>query len=94
VEGHILDNLLLLVNLALGDRHILLCLEIEFGRISIRSPNALACSGVRFDIDNVSDCDALLLDGFVNAGVQAQLLGALGGLQADDKVANRASVST
>lgn len=94
VEGHILDDLLLLVDFALGNGHILLCLKVEFGRIGVGSADSLACSGVCFDVDNVSDCDALLLDGFVDARIQAQLLGALGRLQSNDQMANCASVST
>ena len=94
VEGHILDNFLLLVDVALGDGYVLLGLEVEFGRIGVGSADSLARSGVCFDVDNVSNRDALLLDGLVDAGVQAKLLGALGGLQSDNKMANCASVST
>ena len=41
MECDILDDFLLLVDIALGDRNVLLSLEIEFRRIRIRPSNSL-----------------------------------------------------
>jgi hypothetical protein len=41
VEGDILDHLLLLVHVTLGQRHILLRLQIKLGRKGIRSAHSL-----------------------------------------------------
>lgn len=41
VKSNVLDNLLLFMNISLGQRNILFCLEIVFSGICIASANAL-----------------------------------------------------
>lgn len=94
MQRHILDNFLLLVDLSLRHGHVFLSFKIELGGIGVGPSDTLAGSSIRFDVNDVSHGDSLLLNGFVDAGVQAQLLGALSGLQADDQMADRASVSS
>lgn len=93
MQSNILDNLLLLVNIALGHRHVLLSLKIELGGVSIRAADALDGAGVGLDVNDITQAHALLLDSFVNGGVQAELLRALCRLQHDDQVRDGAAVA-
>lgn len=94
VQRHVLDHLLLLVHVALGHRHVLLGLEIKLRGVRVRAAHALDGTRVGLDVDDVAQAHALLLDGFVDGRVQAQLLCALGRLQHHDEVRNRAAVAT
>lgn len=94
VQRHILDDFLLLVDLSLRYGHVFLSFKIELGGVGVGPSDTLAGSSIRFDVNDVSHGDTLLLDSLVDAGVQAQLLGTLGGLQTDDEMADRASVSS
>ena len=82
------------MDFSLRYRHVFFGFKIELSRVGIRSPNSLAGTGVGFKVDNVSDGDSLLLNGFVDTGVEAQLLGALGRLQSYDQMADRPPVAS
>jgi len=69
VQCDILNNLLLLVYISFGDWYILLGLQIKFRCVCIRSANALACSSVCFNVDDIPNRDSLLLYGLVDAWI-------------------------
>mmetsp|Transcript_21276 Transcript_21276/g.53586 ORF Transcript_21276/g.53586 Transcript_21276/m.53586 type:complete len:495 (-) Transcript_21276:8-1492(-) len=92
VEGHVLDDLLLLVHVALGEGDVLLRLEVILCRVRVRPAHPLDRPRVCLDVDDVSDRHLLLLDRLVDAGVELELLGPLGRLQADDDVRHRLAV--
>ena len=50
-------------------------------------------TGVGLDVDDISDGDALLLDAFVDARVEAELLRALDRFERDDDVRDRLAVA-
>mmetsp|Transcript_4644 Transcript_4644/g.14330 ORF Transcript_4644/g.14330 Transcript_4644/m.14330 type:complete len:323 (-) Transcript_4644:2-970(-) len=83
MERNVLHDLLLLVHVALGQRHILLRLEVKLGGVGVRTADALDGARVGFDVDDVARCDLLLLDGLVDGRVELQLLRPLGRLEAD-----------
>jgi hypothetical protein len=74
VQSDILHNVLLLVHIAFGHRHVLLGLQIEFCRERIATANPLDCTSVGLNVYNISNAHSLLLDRLVNAGVQSELL--------------------
>ncbi|KAI6757673.1 hypothetical protein HG531_003498 [Fusarium graminearum] len=93
VQRNILYDFLLLVHLALGNGHILLRLEIEFRSIGVRSSDSFAGTGVRFDIDNIADCNSLLLDRLVDTRVEAKLLLSLCALESNQQRADGLAVA-
>lgn len=46
MEAYILNDLLFLVNVTLGDRHVLFGLKVVLGRERVASANSLDCSAV------------------------------------------------
>lgn len=93
VQRHVLHDLLLLVHLALGDGHVFFGLEVELGGVGVAAADALDGAGVGFDVDYVAGGDALFLDAFVDARVEAELFGALAALEADDDVGDGFAVA-
>jgi hypothetical protein len=69
VQRHILDNLLLLVYVALRYWNVFLGLEVELGGIGVRAADALYSSSIGFDVDDVSKPNAFLLYRFVDRRV-------------------------
>jgi len=74
VKRHILNNLLLLVNISFRDWNIFLSLKIVFSGVRIRSTDSLDSTAGGFNINDISDSYFLLLDIFVDAGVKFELL--------------------
>lgn len=84
VEGYILDDGLLLVDVSLGERDVLLGLEVVLRGVDVGTADSLDVAGLGLDVDDISNSDFLLLDVLVGVGVQSQLLGALGTLKSDN----------
>jgi hypothetical protein len=93
MKRHILHNLLLLVHLALGDRHILLRLEIELRSVGVGPSHALASARVGLDVDDISHRNALLLNSLIDTRIQPQLLHPLRTLQPNQQRTNRLSIT-
>jgi len=70
VEGDILNDLLPLVDVALRDRDVLLGFEVVLGRKGVAASLSLNGAAVGLDVYDVPDLDPLLLDVFVDGGVQ------------------------
>ena len=94
VKRDILHNILLLVYITLGHRHVLLGFQIEFCRERIAATNPLDCAGVGLDVYDVSNAHSLLLDRLVNAGVQSKLLGSSRAPQCDQQMADGPAVAS
>ena len=69
MQRDILHNLLLLMHIPLRHRHILLRLKIKLRSVRIRTTHAFHGTSIGFDVDDVAEADAFLLDGFVDAGI-------------------------
>mmetsp|Transcript_30037 Transcript_30037/g.64108 ORF Transcript_30037/g.64108 Transcript_30037/m.64108 type:complete len:552 (+) Transcript_30037:87-1742(+) len=82
VQRDVLDDLLLLVDIALWQRHVLLRLQVEFRRVRVAPPDSLHAATVGFNVNHVAHLHFLLEDAVVDGGIQLELLGALDGLQA------------
>jgi len=86
MECDILDDFLLLMDVALGDRNVLLSLEIEFRRIRIRPSNSLIHvsstpvgdgiwgnldgTGIRLNINHIPNHNLLFLNTLINTRIQ------------------------
>jgi len=55
VKSHILHNFLLLVDVALGERHVFFSFEVELAGIGIASTDPLDVASGGFDVDDISD---------------------------------------
>lgn len=55
VQGHILHDLFLLVDIALRQRDVLLGLEIEFTRVGVASSHPLHVTGRSLDVYHITD---------------------------------------
>lgn len=66
VERHVLHDLLLLVDVAFGDGYVFLGLEIELGCKGVAATDSLDGARIGFNVDDIADADAFLLDGFVD----------------------------
>lgn len=84
MKSNVLNDFLLFVDITLWDRDIFLSLEIVLSCISIRTTDSLDGATSGFDIDNITNCDLLLLNVLIDAWVELELLLALGGLQTDN----------
>jgi len=69
VESHILHDLLLLVDLALGDGDVLLGLQVVLSGIGVAPADSLDGTTGCLDVDDVSDGNLLLLNVLVDRGV-------------------------
>mmetsp|Transcript_6282 Transcript_6282/g.18359 ORF Transcript_6282/g.18359 Transcript_6282/m.18359 type:complete len:351 (+) Transcript_6282:612-1664(+) len=94
VERHVLDDLLLLVHVSLGQGHVLLRLKIKLCRVGVGSPDALHRPARGFNVDHISHGDLLLLDGLVDLWVETKRLAALGCLESNLHVRNRSAVAS
>ena len=92
MESHVLNNFLLLVDVALGNRHILFGLQIILSRVRIRPTDTLDGATCRFNVDDIADRDLLLLNILVDARIQLELLLTLGCLEANDNIINDLAV--
>eukprot|EP00756_Hemistasia_phaeocysticola_P008403 Hpha_TRINITY_DN14610_c2_g17::TRINITY_DN14610_c2_g17_i1::g.48399::m.48399 len=86
VEGDVLDDLLLLVHITLGHRHVLLRLQVEFRGKAVRASNAPHRTAAGLDVDHVTHLHALLLDALIDGCVELQLFRALARLQPNNDV--------
>lgn len=93
VQGHILHNLLLFVHISFGYGHIFIRLQVKFTRIDIRAAHALHGAVVGLDVNHIAHTHFLLLQRLEDRRVQAELLGTLGGLQADHHVTDGAPIA-
>eukprot|EP00048_Salpingoeca_helianthica_P015589 m.227537 g.227537 ORF g.227537 m.227537 type:complete len:395 (+) comp17243_c0_seq1:32-1216(+) len=93
MQCDILHHFLLLVHITLGQRHVLLRFQIKLGGKRVGAALALHGAAVGLNVDHVAHRHFLLLQCLVDGGVQLELLCALGGLQADDHVADRLAVA-
>ena len=69
MESHILHDLLLLVDLALGDGDVLLGLQVVLSGIGVAPADSLDGTTGCLDVDDVSDSNLLLLNVLVDRGV-------------------------
>lgn len=58
VQRHVLHNLLALVHVALGQRHVLLGLKVELGRIRVAAAHTAHRAAVGLDVDDVANLRA------------------------------------
>ena len=93
MKSHVLDNLLLLVHRALGHWYVLLRLQIKLSGVRVAAAHALDRARVGLDVNDVSDRDLLLLHAVVDGRIELERLRALGRLEADEDVGNRAPVA-
>jgi len=84
VQGDVLDNLLLFVNIALGNGHILFGLEVELGCVRVAAADSLDSAGCGLDVNDIADGNFLLLDVFVDRRVEFELLLTLGCLEGNN----------
>lgn len=66
VKRDILYHILLLVHITLRHWHVFLSLQVELRGKSVTPSDTLDCASVCFDVDDISDTDALLLDRLVD----------------------------
>jgi hypothetical protein len=92
-EAHVLHELLALVHVALGQRHVRLALEVVRARVRVAAAHALDRAAVRLDVHDVADGDLLAQQRLVDRGVQPERLAPLGTLEADDDVAHALAVA-
>mmetsp|Transcript_72480 Transcript_72480/g.212419 ORF Transcript_72480/g.212419 Transcript_72480/m.212419 type:complete len:368 (-) Transcript_72480:27-1130(-) len=83
VQRHVLHHLLLLVDLALGHRHVLVGLEIKLSGIIVAPANSPRYTAVCLDVDDIAYRYLLLLKALVDRGRELQGLAAFGGFQAN-----------
>mmetsp|Transcript_49617 Transcript_49617/g.153228 ORF Transcript_49617/g.153228 Transcript_49617/m.153228 type:complete len:477 (-) Transcript_49617:120-1550(-) len=93
VQGDVLDDLLLLVDVTFGQGHELVCLEVGVRGVGIAAADALDGAGGGLDVDDVADGDLLLLDRLVDGGVELELLRALHALEGEDDVRDGLAVA-
>ena len=92
VERDVLHDLLLLVHVALRQRHVLLGLEVEFGRVGVAPAHALHGSGIGLDVHDVADAHPLLRESLVYRRIELQRLAPLRGFERDDHVGDGPAV--
>merc|ERR1719379_913769 len=83
MEGDILHDLFLLVHVALGNRHVLVGLQVELRCVCIRPAHALGSPCVCLDVDYIADRHLLLRERFVNLRRELERLRPLRRLQTD-----------
>lgn len=83
MQGHILHNFFLLVDITLRQRDVLLGLKIEFTRIGIASshPFYIACRCL--DVNHIADRTFFPCEVFMNGRIEFELFGSFGGLKGD-----------
>ena len=94
VKSHILNNLLSLMDVALGHWNVLFGFQIILSRIRIRSANTLHSTACCLDIDDIAHGNLFLLDVLVDARIKLKLLLTLCGLKADNDCGDLISVPT
>merc|ERR1711939_666767 len=62
MQGNILHNLLLLVDIALGQWHVLFGLRVELCGVRIGAAHTFHCTAVRLHVDDITRGDLLFLD--------------------------------
>mmetsp|Transcript_41919 Transcript_41919/g.82178 ORF Transcript_41919/g.82178 Transcript_41919/m.82178 type:complete len:470 (+) Transcript_41919:161-1570(+) len=93
VQGHVLHHLPFFVHLPLGQGHVLLRLQVEFGGVRVAPSHAFDGAGVGLHVDDVAHRHVLLGERLVDGGVEAERLGAPGRPQPDDHVGDGAAVA-
>ena len=94
VKSHVLDNLLSLMDIALGNWNVLFGFQIILGGVRIRSANTLHSTTRCLDIDDIAYGNLLLLNVLVDARIKLKLLLTFCGLKADDDCGDLISVPT
>jgi hypothetical protein len=94
VQSDILNNLLAFVYVPLGQRDILLGLQIILGSICITPPDPLDRARIGLDINHVPNDHAFLLQALVNGRIESELFGSLGGLESDNDVGDGLAIPT
>jgi hypothetical protein len=80
MKCNVLNDFLLFVDITLWNRNIFFSFEIVLSCICIGATDSLDCTTGGFDIDNITNCDLLLLNVLIYAWVELQLLLSLCGL--------------
>mmetsp|Transcript_61866 Transcript_61866/g.143983 ORF Transcript_61866/g.143983 Transcript_61866/m.143983 type:complete len:244 (-) Transcript_61866:365-1096(-) len=94
MECYVLHNLLLLVHIALGHWHVLICLKIELCSIVVAAADAPRDATVCLNVDDVPDLHLLLLQALVDLRCQFQRLLTFGGLEANHHGVNLLSIAS
>lgn len=83
MQGHILHNFFLLVDVTLRQRDILFGLKIELTRIGIASSNPLYIACRRLDVNHIADGTFFPSEVLMNGRIELELFGSFGGFKGD-----------
>jgi hypothetical protein len=81
VERHVLDDLPLLVDVALGQPDVFLRLQVILAGIRVAAAQPLDCARVCLDVDHIADLHLLADQRLVHAWIELQLLRPLARLE-------------
>ena len=93
VQRHVLDDFLLFVHVALGQRHVLLGFQVKLRRVVVAAADAFDGARRGFNVNDVADLHLFLLQAFVNGRVQLEVFHALHRLQPHHDVGHGLAVA-
>mmetsp|Transcript_72019 Transcript_72019/g.154140 ORF Transcript_72019/g.154140 Transcript_72019/m.154140 type:complete len:378 (+) Transcript_72019:146-1279(+) len=94
VQCDVLNNFLLLVNVALGHWHVLVGFQVELRGVGVAAAYAPGHATASLDVDDIAHSHLLFLQTFINLRGQLQCLLTLCGLQANHHSGDLLGVAT